>query len=185
MTPQPPDRDRIPFGAEAPERGQPMIRLRPMVRGDLALFEHWLSAPHVQKWYGDPAAWLYEAAEMDGLYGWIVRFIAERDGVPVGFCQYYACCDSGEDWAHYTRLGGSYSVDYLIGDAADLNKGYGKQMLAALEREIGKLPGARRIVVRPEPLNTASRALLRSAGYALDTATDIFVKELRPKEKTP
>lgn len=61
-----------------------MLRLREMTLADLPLFQKWLAAPHVARWYRDPEDWVAEVAGQDGEYRWIHHFIAEADGRPVG-----------------------------------------------------------------------------------------------------
>lgn len=156
-----------------------MIRLRSMTENDLPLFQAWLSAPHVARWYANAADWIAEVEGQDGVYRFIHHFIAENDGTPVGFCQYYACNDSGEPMAGYTALGGAYSIDYLIGRKDDLRKGYGKQIVSALVEKILQHPDAIRIVVQPEKENQASRGLLCACGFVQDTEKDIYVKTLQ------
>lgn len=155
-----------------------MLQLREMTQDDLPLFRAWLSLPHVAKWYAQPLDWIAEVAQQDDAFSWIHHYIAADGDTAVGFCQYYACADSEESWGGYTARGGAYSLDYLIGEPAYLRRGYGKQIVAALLEKIAAHSDAQRVVVQPEPENTASRRLLLSCGFALDTATDIFVREL-------
>lgn len=153
-----------------------MAYLRKMTAADMPIFKQWLAAPHVARWYHDPLDWIEEVEKQDQAFRWLHHFIVEQDGVPIGFCQYYACKDSEELWEGYTALGGSYSIDYLIGDPAYLRKGIGKQVVADLLRKIALHRDAKRIVVQPEPENEASCGLLRSCGFVLDADTGIYVK---------
>ncbi|MFQ9924171.1 MAG: GNAT family N-acetyltransferase [Beduini sp.] len=102
----------------------------------------------------------------------------EDNGKPIGFCQYYACQDSDESLGGYTKLKGTYSVDYLIGELDYLKKGYRKQILESLIYMIMTHDDAKRIVVEPEPENKASCRLLISRGFDFDQATGIYVREL-------
>lgn len=156
-----------------------MISLRSMTSEDLAIFENWLHKPHVAAWYHDTSDWLDEAENKNGEFDWIHHFIAEDDGLPVGFCQYYACDYNREPMEGYTALGGAYSIDYLIGETEHLRKGCGKQIVAELIDLVRLHSDARRIVVMPEKENMASRGLLLSCGFTLDDMKDVFVKELR------
>ena len=157
-----------------------MISLREMTPDDLPLFRQWLSAPHVARWYQAPQDWIAEVEDQDGPFRWLHHFIVQWEGEPVGFCQYYACRDSGEPWGGYTALGGTYSIDYLIGESGCLRRGLGRQMVAALEARIRRHGDARRVVVQPDRENRASRGLLRTGGYLHDSARDIFVKDIFP-----
>ena len=155
-----------------------MIRLRKMAADDLAIFKRWLSLPHVAKWYHDPSAWIGEIEKQEDEFRWLHHFIVECGGCPIGFCQYYACEDSEELWEGYTAMGGSYSIDYLIGDPDFLRKGFGRQIVAALIERITPHQDARRIVVQPEEENKASCGLLLSCGFVFDTRTGIYVKAI-------
>ncbi len=157
-----------------------MLTLRKMELNDLPMFQNWLGMPHVAKWYHNPDDWVMEVEKQDGEYRWIHHFIAEVAGRPVGFCQYYACCDSDETWFAGLKTGGAYSIDYLIGDIGALRRGFGRQIIARLTEEILCHADAARIVVQPERENEASCRLLRSCGFALVNEKDaIYVKELR------
>lgn len=155
-----------------------VIRLRKMEQTDLPVFKKWLDRPHVARWYHDPLDWINEVEKQDGEFCWIHHFIVEHEGQPIGFCQYYACKDSDELWAGYTALGGSYSIDYMIGESGCLHKGFGKMSVTELTGRITLHPDAKRIVVQPEPENKVSCSLLLSCGFVLDTEKEIYVKLL-------
>ena len=75
-------------------------------------------------------------------------------------------------------LGGSYSIDYMIGESHCLRKGFGKLIVAELTDRIALHPDAKRIVVQPEPENKASCGLLLSCGFVFDSEKEIYVKLL-------
>ena len=133
-----------------------MISFRRMNMDDLILFKKWLFTPHVAKWYHDPLDWIDEIEKQDNEFNWIYHFIVEYEGTPIGFCQYYACKDSDELWEGYTALGGSYSIDYMIGEIDYLGKGFGRQIVSELIEKVKLHNDAMRIVVQPEPENKAS-----------------------------
>lgn len=145
-----------------------MISLRKMVLEDLPIFKKWLFTPHVAKWYHNPSDWIDEIEKQDGDFSWIYHFIVEFEGKPIGFCQYYACIDSDELWEGYTAKGGTYSIDYMLGEAAYLRKGVGKQIVKELINRIRRHSDAQRIVAQPEPENLASCGLLLSCGFVKD-----------------
>ena len=155
-----------------------MIQLRKMNIHDLTIFKKWLFTPHVAKWYHEPQDWINEMEKQEDDFKWINHFIVEDHGTPIGFCQYYACKDSNELWEGYTALGGSYSIDYMIGETGYLRKGFGKKIVAALTSKIMLHSDAKRIVVQPEPENKASCGLLRSCGFLFDQEKGIYVKDL-------
>ena len=155
-----------------------MIQLREILPEDMGLFTIWLAAPHVRRWYSDAPSWINEVNNRSGEFQWIHHFIAEQHGRPFGFCQYYSCSDSGEPMGGYARLEGTYSIDYLIGEADFLSKGFGKLIVALLTEKIKLRPDAKRIAVFPNEENVRSRALLKSCGFEHDEANDVFVKSL-------
>lgn len=155
-----------------------MVYLRKMNAEDLPIFKKWLTEPYIAKWYHHPQAWIEEIEKQEQEFNWIHHFIVEQEGKPIGFCQYYACQDSDELWEGYTDMGGSYSIDYLIGESELLRKGLGKELVADLLNKIALHDDAKRVVVEPEPENKASCVLLLSCGFVLDTETGIYVKGL-------
>ena len=161
------------------------VTLRPFWDGDMALMERWLALPHVAKWYEHPADWLHELVNRRGEFRFISHFIAEIDGVPMGFGQYYDCffTQQYEQWNAAWRIGErqgeTYSIDYLIGEEAYLRKGYGKEIVRLLTEKVQCL-GARRIIVQPETDNAASCGALAANGYRL--AGEEWVKEFQRAE---
>lgn len=155
-----------------------MINIRPMTFEDLTVFKKWLYTPHVAKWYHEPLDWIVEIEQQDTTFNWIHHYIVEFDNIKIAFCQYYACIDSDELWEGYTALGGSYSIDYMIGESDYIGKGFGKKIILALIQKIKKHSDAKRIVVQPELENKASCGALLSCGFVYDMEKDIYVLKL-------
>ena len=155
-----------------------MVSFRAMTLSDLTLFKLWLAVPHVAKWYEQPADWIEEVEKQEGEFCWIHHFMVQQEGKDIGFCQYYACEDSDELWEGYTALGGSYSIDYMIGEPDYIRKGLGREIVFQLVEQIKKHPDAKRIVVEPDQENKASCGVLLSCGFVYDEKTDIYVMEL-------
>lgn len=154
------------------------VSLRPFRDEDIALFETWLYTPHVAAWYHEPWDWLNEVKSRQNEFSFLHHLIAELDGKPIGFCQYYEYCESGETWHGDTELDGTYSIDYLIGDAEQLGKGHGREIVRLLVQEIKSCRNAQRIIVQPEPENKASCNTLLSCGFSFDAVNMIYVMEL-------
>ncbi len=76
-------------------------------------------------------------------------------------------------------MGGSYSIDYMIGESNYLRNGFGKMIVAELTNRIALHSDAKRIVVQPESENKASCGLLLSCGFVLDMEKEIYVKLLQ------
>lgn len=150
------------------------LTLRKFRDADKALFQKWLFADHVAKWYTHPLDWLEEIDQRESAYAFIHHLIVEYGGVPIGFCQYYAYSEGGEDWHGDIDTRGAYSIDYLIGDPGYIGKGLSTALIAALVGEIRRHADARIILVQPDPSNKASCGALLSAGFAWDKVNRLY-----------
>lgn len=172
----------------------PSLTLRPVEDRDIPLLSAWLRKDRIRKWYHDPADWLLEINGCHGAYSWIRHFIAvdgmdsveaedesPKNGVTVGFCQYYDCYDARdlESWYSVTRRGDTFSIDYLIGDDAYPGKGYGKALVRILTKTIQEKEQAARIIVQPDAGNIPSYRALSANGYGFDVGGRYYRKELR------
>lgn len=158
------------------------ITLCPFSDNDVALMERWLYADHVKPWYEHPLDWLKECRDRHGEFSFITHLIAELNGRPIGFCQYYDCYFSRdyEDWGmDITQPGGVFSIDYLIGEADCLRRGYAKTMVAEMLDSLRKL-GAKTVIVLPDGKNAASNRLLEASGFEWDGSR--YVLQLEKKE---
>jgi len=157
------------------------LRLRPFWEADVDLLARWLATPHVAAWYKHPEDWLNEARNRRGDFAFLTHFIAEFEGVPIGFCQHYDCflAQDHETWAPEWQVnakqGDTFSIDYLIGEPGYLRQGHGTQMIRLLTERV-RAHGAKRILVQPEEGNTASQGVLLANGYRL--VGGALVKEL-------
>ncbi len=154
------------------------IVLRPFAEQDLPLFRRWLALPHVAKWYSEPEDWLYELKHRNDEFHWLHHFIVEFGDLSIGFCQFYPYRLSGETWHGDLPPEGSYSIDYLIGETEYLKQGFGRQIVLRLIARIREQEDARRILVQPEPENTASCRTLTSSGFRFDPRNEVYVLEL-------
>lgn len=145
---------------------------------DIPLLAKWLDTEHIKSWFTDPQAWLDEVREREGEYSWIRHYIICRSSATIGFCQYYPYWKSGEDWHGNIPVEGTYSIDYLIGEVENLKKGYASAAVRLLGELIAEEKDAKRIIVRPETDNHASRNTLLSAGYSYDMANGLFLLEI-------
>ena len=152
--------------------------LRDFQDADKALLQAWLTEPHVARWYEHPADWVYEIEHRRTAFSWIRHFIAECDGVPFGFCQYYEYRLGGEAWHGDIDTWGAYSIDYLIGNKDYLGRGLGKETVLALVERVSACKNARRILVQPDERNKASCGTLLSAGFTFDEKNRLFRLEL-------
>ncbi len=154
------------------------IILREFCDEDVPLFKRWLYLTHVAEWYHDPLDWIDEVEKRNSDYIWLRHFIVDVGGKPIGFCQYYEYCNSGEDWHGNAEIEGTYSIDYMIGDASYLKKGYGKAIVKQLIEMIKSCENAKRIIVQPEPENKPSCNTLLSCGFHFDEINGIYLMKL-------
>jgi len=121
---------------------------------------------HVRPWYKNPEDWLHEINNRYGEFSFIKHFIAEFEGVPIGFCQYYDMFHGQkyEDWMKIEKPGEFFSIDYLIGDPEYLHKGLGQKMIGMMIDKLRK-KGAKTVVVRPDSKNTRSNRALEANGF--------------------
>lgn len=158
-----------------------MLSLRLLENTDMPLIEAWMNKEHIKKWYDIPPVcttedWLAEIKGRNDAFSFITHYLAMLDDIPVGFCQYYACKETDEDWYGNIPLPGTYSIDYLIGEETYLRKGIGKAMIALLVTEIFRLPECERIIVQPDEENNASCQSLISNGFVLDLGNNVYIK---------
>jgi len=139
---------------------------RPVFDHDLPVIEGWLNAEHVSPWFENPEEWMRELRERNGEFSFVSHLIAEMDGIPIGFCQYYDCfyAKRYEDWHEVSSPGLKYSLDYMIGDPDYLGRGLGKEMIAKL-MVILKDAGAREIIVDPDKENIPSVKAFLANGF--------------------
>ena len=156
------------------------LALRPVTDQDIKRLTAWLHEEHVRKWYHEPNAWLREINGRHGEYSWIHHFIVMDGDAPIGFCQYYDCCDAGdlESWYSVTRRGETFSMDYLLGDAAYLGKGYGTALVGLLTETIWREERPQQIIVQPDDDNLPSCRALLANGYQYDAEMRCYRKIL-------
>lgn len=149
------------------------LTLRPFEDADIALMERWLYTPHVARWYKHPDHWLNELHQRHGAFSFLTHFIAEAEGKPIGFCQYYDTFYAQEhevwndEWDVSEKPGSIFSIDYLIGEPEFLRRGYGRQMILQMLEKLRKA-GAKTVIVEPEEENAASGGALTACGFAFD-----------------
>lgn len=156
------------------------ITLRRLDDADVVLLASWLAQNYVLKWYYDADAWLDEVNARHSRFSWIHHYIVMDGETAIGFCQYYDCYDarSFEDWYRVNRRGETFSIDYLIGDARYLGKGYGKQIVRLLTETVKVNENAVQVIAQPEPENLASVHVLLTNGYTYDHAQGYYCKVL-------
>lgn len=155
-----------------------LIKLRILKDTDIDLFRKWLYTEHVALWYHEPLDWINEIEKRDSEFNWLNHYIVEYDNKPIGFCQYYEYFNSCETWHGDIDVKGTYSIDYMIGEANYLGKGLGKEIIRALILIIEQHNNAERIIVQPEQENKASCGALLSCGFQFDNRNEVYIRVL-------
>ena len=137
--------------------------LRPLYENDIVLLERWLEADHVKSWYEHPHDWLHELNNRHGEFSFITHLIAENEGVPIGFCQYYDMFygQEHEEWLIIESPGEMFSIDYIIGEPEHLHKGHGQKMIAEM-LDMLRDKGIKTVAVRPDGDNAKSNRALEA-----------------------
>ena len=138
------------------------VTLRRATVDDLETLSRWDEQPHVVD--SDPNDdWQWET-ELPRNPSWREQLIAEVNGRPIGYVE---IIDAAEDEEHYWGdvPAGHWAVDLWIGEAGELGKGYGTQMMRhALARCFGR-PGVNSVLVDPLVRNVRARRFYERLGF--------------------
>jgi aminoglycoside 6'-N-acetyltransferase len=146
------------MGAVYPER----VRLRAAVPEDLATLRRWDEQPHVRA--ADPNDdWEWER-ELGRNPPWREQLMAELDGRPLGFVQ---IIDPEKEETRYWGdvPAGLRAIDIWIGEAEDLGKGYGSEMM---RQAIGRCfadPAVQAILIDPLASNERAHRFYERIGF--------------------
>jgi aminoglycoside 6'-N-acetyltransferase len=138
------------------------VRLRPAAPADLALLRHWDEQPHVLA--SDPNDdWDWEV-ELARSPVWRGQLVGEVDGRPVGFVQ---IIDPAAEETHYWGdvPPNLRAVDIWIGDAGDLNRGYGTALMRLAIARCFAPPEVTAILIDPLASNTAAHRFYERLGF--------------------
>ena len=140
----------------------PSITFREATTNDLELLLHWDRQPHVIACDPD-SDWEWEK-ELPRKFSWREQLIAELDGVPLGMVQ---IIDPHEEETHYWGdvAPNLRAIDIWIGEAENLSKGYGTEMMRqAINRCFAdeKVTG---ILIDPLETNTQAHRFYQRLGF--------------------
>lgn len=146
----------------------PMIALRPATPADLQLILHWDEQPHVRDTGGDPEwnDWNWEE-ELGRDVPWREFLIAELDGRPIGFIQIIDCREEDSHYWGDNCPEHSRAIDIWIGEADELGKGYGTQMMQLAFARCFAHSLCQHILIDPMADNTAAHRFYESLGFKL------------------
>jgi aminoglycoside 6'-N-acetyltransferase len=144
------------------EPSMPQVSLRPATLADLDLLRHWDEQPHVVS--SDPNdEWNWEV-EVARTPPWREQLIGEVDGRPVGFVQ---IIDPAEEETHYwgDAPANLRAIDIWIGEAGDLNRGYGTAMMKLAIARCFTPPEVTAILIDPLASNTSAHRFYERLGF--------------------
>lgn len=138
------------------------MNLRPATLDDLALLRRWDEQPHVIA--SDPNDdWGWET-ELARSPDWREQLIAEVDGRPVGFVQIIdPAREDGRYWGDTEE--GLRAIDVWIGEATDLGKGYGTDMMKLALGRCFTEPAVRAVLVDPLAANVRAHRFYERFGF--------------------
>lgn len=138
------------------------IHLRPATIADLAILRRWDEQPHVVE--SDPNDdWNWEE-ELLRFPDWREQLIATLDGRPIGFVQ---IIDPALEDSHYWGdiEPGLRAIDIWLGEAEDLGKGYGTQIMKMAIGRCFAVPGVRAILIDPLASNDRAHRFYERLGF--------------------
>jgi len=148
------------------------LEFRPLTRDDLGQLSAWLAAPHVHRWWREPA----DVASVTARYGPAVDgedptelFVVELGGRSVGFVQRYRL-DDDPAWAETLAVAQlpapAAGIDYLLGPPELTGRGLGPEMIARfLTATWRRHPDIVAVVADVDQDNRRSWRALEKAGF--------------------
>jgi RimJ/RimL family protein N-acetyltransferase len=134
------------------------------------LLRHWLEAPHMREWWGEPETELGYIREMVEGRDTTRPFLIALDDEPVGYIQcWFIGHHQNEQWVkdHPWLLAfpsDAIGVDLSIGEPDKLSQGIGSAALAAFVQKL-RDEGHRTIIIDPDPANERAVRAYEKAGF--------------------
>jgi aminoglycoside 6'-N-acetyltransferase len=138
------------------------ISFRPVGEDDLALLASWLAAPHVARWWGEPADGVAEIREAMAEPS-TEPYLILLDGRPVGYIQSYDI-HAEADHPYRDQPPGTVGIDISIGEAALLGQGLGPRVIDLFVRRLFA-SGVPQVVIDPDPDNAPAIRAYEKAGF--------------------
>jgi aminoglycoside 6'-N-acetyltransferase len=139
------------------------MRLRPATSDDADLLRYWDAKPHVAVARGADLANDWDA-ELAIRADWLELFIAEADGRPIGFLR---IMDPARDEARYwgDAEADLRAVDIWIGEAADIGRGFGTEMMRLALRRCFADPAVNAVLLDPLAANVRAHRFYERLGF--------------------
>ena len=142
------------------------VKLKTLTEDDIGIVYYWLCRKHVKEFFGNPLAWMTEIANNRENKVWIHYFIAIAENTPIGFVQYYETNKAPEGiWSGEPE--DTVGIDYLIGDASFLYRGYGNEIVRETIIKIRHTNKYRFVIADPDIKNAASVSVLINNGFII------------------
>lgn len=138
------------------------LTLRTATIADLELLRRWDEQPHVVA--ADPNDdWQWET-ELRRTPEWREQLIAELDGRPIAFVQ---ILDAAREETHYWGdvRENARAIDIWIGEADDLGKGYGTQIMRMALARCFADPTVTAVLIDPLASNTRAHRFYERLGF--------------------
>lgn len=138
------------------------VTLRPATPGDIDLLRHWDGQPHVID--SDPNDDWHWETELARTPEWREQLIADVEGRAIGFVQ---IIDAAQEETHYWGdvNENARAIDIWIGEADDLGKGYGTQIMRMAIARCFSDPGVTAILIDPLASNTRAHRFYERLGF--------------------
>lgn len=146
------------------------VTIRPMTPADLPAVDGWLRQPHVARWWTPETTAETEidkfqrCIEADGA---TKLCVVELEGQAIGWCQWYRWDAYPEEAEASGACPGEVGADYAIGDPANVGRGVGTAVIAAVVDYIRRLHPGAGLLIAPEAVNVPSRRVLEKNGFRL------------------
>jgi aminoglycoside 6'-N-acetyltransferase len=148
---------------------QSIISFRELGRSDFPLLQKWLAAPHVAVWWNER----FDLTSLEAKYGPAIDkyepihvYLIEREGVPIGWIQWYRWRDFPEHAAQVGAAPMSAGIDLAIGEVEMTARGLGPTVIREFGTNYIFTNGdICAIVADPSTRNTRSVSAFRKAGF--------------------
>ena len=150
---------------------QSIISFRALGRSDFPLLQKWLAARHVRIWWNER----FDLASLEAKYGPAIDgsepihvYVIQRNGVPIGWIQWYRWRDFPE---HAIQVGvdpTSAGIDLAIGEVDMTGRGLGPAVIGEFGTNYIFINGdVGAIVADPSVSNKRSVSAFRKAGFTI------------------